>query len=83
MKANRIKTVSKLRRYEFLRELGVYFGNDAGEYVLAERQELDDKIDELIWRKAHPGEDPNVDFGEPNPVMSGSDRTDSGKIGQP
>lgn len=66
MKANRIKPVSKMRRYEFLRERGVMVGSIEGGDCMGplDRDDLDNWVDEQIWREAHPGQDPNVDFGE-------------------
>lgn len=55
---SKIKPVSQLRRYEYLREKGVMLKGG----VVLKGKELDDYVDEQIWRDAHPGENPCVVF---------------------
>ena len=59
-KIDRVKPVSSRRRYEYLREHGVVIATDDhdGPGPTLSRKELDDYIDESIWREAHPGENP-------------------------
>lgn len=53
-----VKSVSPLKRYGFMREIGVGMLDRKGEPVILKGQALDDFIDEAIWRKNHPGQEP-------------------------
>lgn len=66
MKANRVKPVSKLRRYEYIskRMLQLHLDNGQAIFGPVSQNEIDAWVDEQIWREAHPGQEPEVDFGD-------------------
>lgn len=50
------KPVSPLKRYEYLRKKGVVVEGNIEEILSG--QDLDDYVDEQVWREAHPGQEP-------------------------
>lgn len=61
-KVSAVKPLSPLKKYEYLRENGVVIqGGPCGPGatpVVLKGQELDDYVDEAIWREKHPGQEP-------------------------
>ena len=54
-----VKPVSPMKKYDFLREEGIMVpAGPNGELILLKKQRLDDYVNEAIWRKKHPGQDP-------------------------
>lgn len=53
-----VKSLSPLKRYEHIRETGFHVPGADGEHLCLTGQELDDYLDEVIWRKKHPGQEP-------------------------
>lgn len=67
-RVNQIKPVSNARRYEFLMANGVIVHGGAcgpgGSPVVMKGSELNDFIDEAIWRATHPGQNPIREWGD-------------------
>lgn len=56
-RVDRTKPLSNARRYEYLMRVGVTIGTGRNKKVL-KGKELDAYVDDIVWREAHPGEEP-------------------------
>lgn len=62
-RVNRVKPTSLHRRYEWVRQNWEKLRTQK-----LKGQELDEYIDEQIWREAHPGEEPIEEWGDGVPT---------------
>ena len=62
---NKVKPVSSMRKYEYLREKGVVIETGGSHPMILKGKELDEYLDEQVWRKNHPGEEPRYTIPEP------------------
>lgn len=53
-----VRPASPLKRYSFMQEVGVRLLDKDGEPVILKGQALNDFIDEAIWCRNHPGQEP-------------------------
>lgn len=61
------KPLSAVKKYEFLRSQGVRVQVGDTEVIL-KGQELDDYLNEHIWRLKHPGQDPIKEWSDDLPA---------------
>lgn len=64
-KVSRIKNVSAHRRWEWVRHHGYHIPGADGEHLCLKGQELDEYVNEQVWREAHPGQETSVEVEVP------------------
>lgn len=61
-RANLVKPASAMRKYSFLREVGVTIPTRDGTHRLLKGAELDEFVNTKIWEAAHPGLSPTKEY---------------------